>query len=172
MGVLFGEQVSQMCVDYKERGLQLYSPRQVPRTTTDRVLHSATHVAKNMVASYLLATKPTDPFHTKAIELMHCFQDIRFKYTHSVAEDGEASTVVAHVIHNHSFRRPNIILYDEFFHINRRQQAITILHECSHLYNGSSDQAYFWDPLFAKLKEHQHLSNADSIAGKMSNPYI
>ena len=198
MGVLFGDQASRLCTDYKERGLQLYSPRQDPLTTTDRVLQEATHTAKDIVARFLLFTDPVDPFHIKAVELMHCFQEIRFKYplpapngtddsttvahvpngtddsttVAHVPNGTDDSTTVAHVVYHLIYRRPNIILFDDFFRQNRRGQAITIIHECSHLYNGSSDHAYVWDPLFAKLLEHQHLSNADSIAGRMANPYI
>jgi hypothetical protein len=43
-------------------------------------------------------------------------------------------------------------------------RARTIVHECTHKYAGTDDNAYHWDPKFATLKPKDALDNADSYA--------
>lgn len=43
-------------------------------------------------------------------------------------------------------------------------RARTLIHECSHKYTGTDDEAYHWDPKFATLSTKDALDNADSYS--------
>tara|TARA_B100000780_G_scaffold210711_1_gene150643 strand:- start:410 stop:715 length:306 start_codon:yes stop_codon:yes gene_type:complete len=57
----------------------------------------------------------------------------------------------------------NVFVVDEYYSPQTDiNQALTLIHECSHLVLSTVDHAYRWQPEFHLLNDDQHMSNADS----------
>ena len=64
----------------------------------------------------------------------------------------------------------DIFIVDKYYSSqNDINQALILIHECSHLTLSTIDYAYRWQPEFALLNEDQHMANADSYVDIIVN---
>jgi hypothetical protein len=64
----------------------------------------------------------------------------------------------------------DIFIVDKYYSSqNDINQALILIHECSHLTLSTIDYAYRWQPEFALLDEDQHMANADSYVDIIVN---
>jgi len=63
-----------------------------------------------------------------------------------------------------------VFIVDEYYSTEKEiNQALILIHECSHLTLSTKDHAYRWQAEFAHLTDDQHMENADSYVNLIIN---
>jgi len=144
---------------YKDNNWHTYHPTRAPKNDAEQALYSASNVAKKMVARAILMSSPREAFHDDAIRLMPCFTDVEFAYDVD-RDEGHAAHVEQHRLRPYTRR---IWFLKSFFTLPKLEQASVVIHECSHIYCGTDDNAYNGENHFASLHEEEQRANADSV---------